>query len=156
MDIGTYDIPILIQLVNNFIPVLQSKGYTYQYRVYHEGHSWGNWRAHIDNALLMFFPGSATSLKAHFDFPKKFELYQNYPNPFNPTTTIKFSLPVFGEVTLTIYNTLGEEVTILFSAPLPSGSHSVKWDASDLASGVYLYKLEAGEYVETRKMVLIK
>ena len=156
MDIGTYDIPILIQLVNNFIPILQSKGYTYLYRVYNEGHSWGNWRAHIDDALIMFFPGNASSLKSQLDLPNKFKLYQNYPNPFNPTTTIEFYLPVSGKVILKIYNTLAEEIITLLSASLPSGSHSVKWDASGLASGVYFYRLEAGEYVKIRKMVVMK
>ena len=88
--------------------------------------------------------------------PIRFQLRQNYPNPFNPSTTIEFDLPKSCEVTLIIYNLLGEEVITLLSASLLSGSHSIEWDASDLASGVYLYRLQAGNYVETRKMVLMR
>jgi hypothetical protein len=83
-------------------------------------------------------------------------LYQNYPNPFNPTTAIEFNLPRSSEVTLKIFNLLGEEVTTLLSAFLPAGSHVYEWDASDLASGIYLYRLQAGDYVETRKTVLTR
>jgi photosystem II stability/assembly factor-like uncharacterized protein len=90
------------------------------------------------------------------DMPQTFRLAQNYPNPFNPTTTIEFELPEAGEVILRIFNLLGEEVEILLLASLPSGSHSVKWDASNLASGLYLYQLEIGDNIETRKMILMK
>jgi parallel beta-helix repeat protein len=88
--------------------------------------------------------------------PGKYVLFQNYPNPFNPSTTIEFALPTSSAVTLNVYNILGEEVTTLLSAFLPSGSHSVEWNASDLASGVYLYRLQAGEFIETKKMVLMR
>jgi len=88
--------------------------------------------------------------------PEEFALYQNYPNPFNPTTTIKFNLPKTSQVTLRIFNILGEEVTILVSGQLPSGKYTCEWDGSKVASGVYLYRLEAEEYLETRKMVLLK
>jgi hypothetical protein len=91
-------------------------------------------------------------------------LFPNYPNPFNPTTTIAFNLPKTSEVSLKVFNLIGEEVATLLSASLLSGTHSAEWDASHLASGVYLYRLQAGDpskgagrgYVETRKMVLMK
>jgi hypothetical protein len=83
-------------------------------------------------------------------------LHQNYPNPFNPSTTIEFDLPKTTEVTLKIFNILGEEVTTLVSDRLSVGSYSYEWDASNLASGVYLYRLQVGDYVETRKMVLMR
>jgi hypothetical protein len=89
-------------------------------------------------------------------FPSSNSLFQNYPNPFNPITTIEFDLPKSSELTLKIFNILGEEVATLLSASLLSGSHSVQWDASNLASAVYLYRLQAGDYVETRKMVLMR
>jgi hypothetical protein len=85
-----------------------------------------------------------------------FELYQNYPNPFNPSTTIEFDLPKSGEVSLKVFNILGEEVATLVSERLSTGSYSYEWDASNLASGIYLYRLQAGDYVETRKMVLMR
>ena len=69
-------------------------------------------------------------------------LYKNYHHPFNPTTTIEFDLPKTSEVTLKVFNILGEEVATLISASLPSGSHSIEWDASNLASGIYLYRIE--------------
>jgi photosystem II stability/assembly factor-like uncharacterized protein len=85
-----------------------------------------------------------------------FSLEQNYPNPFNSTTTIEFDLPKTSDVTLKIYNILGAEVATLVSDILIAGSYSYDWDASNLASGVYLYRLEAGEFVETKKMVLMR
>ncbi|UCF64409.1 MAG: T9SS type A sorting domain-containing protein [bacterium] len=88
--------------------------------------------------------------------PDKFILYQNYPNPFNPMTNFTFYLPKSADVTLKIYNIIGEEVATLISGPLPSGSYTYKWDFSNLASGAYLYRLQAGEYIETRKMILMK
>jgi hypothetical protein len=88
--------------------------------------------------------------------PTDFTLYQNYPNPFNPTTVISFQFSVGSSVKLTVYNITGEEVANLLSASLLSGFHSVEWDASNVASGVYLYRLEADGFVETRKMVLMK
>jgi hypothetical protein len=98
------------------------------------------------------------------DILTDFQLQQNYPNPFNPVTTIEFDLPKSSEVTLKVFNILGEEVATLLSASLLAGTHSLEWDASNLASGVYLYRLQAGDpsqnagqgYVETRKMVLMR
>ena len=87
---------------------------------------------------------------------QSFKLLQNYPNPFNPSTTIQFDLPKNSEVTLNIFNILGEEVATLISGRLSAGSYSYEWDASGLASGIYLYRLQAGKYVETRKMVLMR
>ncbi|MDH3268003.1 MAG: C25 family cysteine peptidase, partial [Ignavibacteria bacterium] len=88
--------------------------------------------------------------------PLGFELFQNYPNPFNPSTTIKFTLPVSSNVKLTVYNALGQLVETLVDREMQSGYHEVNFDASRLASGVYLYQLQAGEYISIRKMALIK
>ncbi|MCU0344321.1 MAG: T9SS type A sorting domain-containing protein [Ignavibacterium sp.] len=88
--------------------------------------------------------------------PKKFELSQNYPNPFNPTTTIKFNLPEAGNVKLTLFNILGQELKTLVNEFKESGVHTINFDASDLNSGMYIYKLEAGSFVQTRKMTLVK
>jgi predicted GH43/DUF377 family glycosyl hydrolase len=90
------------------------------------------------------------------ELPQDFSLLQNYPNPFNPSTTIEFNVLKNSEVTLKIFNMLGEEVATLVSDRLTASSYSYEWDASNLASGVYLYRLEAGSFVETRKMVLMK
>jgi len=88
--------------------------------------------------------------------PKTYDLRQNYPNPFNPSTTIEFDLPKTSDVVLKVFNILGEEVAILVSDKLSSGSYSYDWDAGNRASGVYLYRLQAGDYIETRKMVLMR
>ena len=90
------------------------------------------------------------------ELPENYNLSQNYPNPFNPSTTIEFDLPKSSEVSLKIFNILGEEVATLVSDRLSTGSYSYEWDASNLASGVYLYRLQAGNYVETKKMVLMR
>jgi hypothetical protein len=89
-------------------------------------------------------------------FPNTFRLYQNYPNPFNPTTTIEFSIPKSEFVTLKVYNILGEEVAMLVSERLSAGKYKYDWDAGDLTSGVYLYRIQAGDYVESKKMVLLR
>ena len=87
---------------------------------------------------------------------KKFELSQNYPNPFNPTTTIKFSLPEAANVKLTLFNILGQEVKTLVNESKESGVHTINFNASELNSGIYIYKLESGSFTQTRKMTLVK
>ena len=88
--------------------------------------------------------------------PEKWVLYQNYPNPFNPSTVISWQLAVGSPVKLTVYNVTGQRVAILVNERQPAGSHSVKFDASGLASGVYLYRLEVEGFVETKKMILMR
>jgi len=88
--------------------------------------------------------------------PDEFTLQQNYPNPFNPSTTITFDLPKSGFVSLIIYDVLGREVSILLNRKLTAGSYIGKWNAEEYNSGVYFYRLTAGDYVETRKMLLVK
>ena len=88
--------------------------------------------------------------------PEKFELSQNYPNPFNPTTTIAYSIPQSADVELAVYNILGQRVATLVSGFQVSGSYQVNFDASQLASGTYLYRIKAGEHVSVKRMVLVK
>jgi hypothetical protein len=86
----------------------------------------------------------------------KYQLLQNYPNPFNPSTTIEFSLPQSGFVTLKIYNILGEVVATLVSQELKAGKYEYSWNAGSIASGVYIYELKAGDFNENRKMILLR
>ena len=95
-------------------------------------------------------------VSGEFAAPIEYALEQNYPNPFNPSTTIKFSLPEASEVTLTIYNTLGQKVTELVNAKLESGRYSYQWNASNVATGMYIYELRTSNYVSVKKMVLLK
>ena len=85
-----------------------------------------------------------------------FRLSQNYPNPFNPETVIGYALPIRSDVKLTIYNLRGEEVALLINSTVSAGNHRISWDASRFASGVYIYRLIAGDFVQTRKMLLLK
>jgi hypothetical protein len=88
--------------------------------------------------------------------PEKFDLKPNYPNPFNPSTRISFDLPESAEVRLTVFDVLGRQVANLVNQPMKAGSHTVNFDAQRLASGVYIYRLEAGSFSMTRNMMLIK
>ena len=85
-----------------------------------------------------------------------FALFQNYPNPFNPSTTIRFNLPEASIVKLTIFNILGQKIRTLLNEFRESGANAINFDASDLNSGIYIYKIEAGKFVQTRKMTLLK
>jgi hypothetical protein len=88
--------------------------------------------------------------------PLGFALHQNFPNPYNPVTTITYSLPIKSQVELVVYNTLGEEVKQLVNGVKEAGSYSVELNATSLPSGIYFYRLQAGSFVETKKMVLMK
>lgn len=88
--------------------------------------------------------------------PTRFSLEQNYPNPFNPTTNFRFSIPDEQFVSLKLYDMLGKEVSILLSGMLTPGSYSVQWNALDLASGTYFYRLQAGNFIQTKKLLLLK
>ncbi|MEZ4823233.1 MAG: T9SS type A sorting domain-containing protein [Ignavibacteria bacterium] len=88
--------------------------------------------------------------------PDKYSLSQNYPNPFNPTTNVEFGIAELGFVTLKIYDGLGREVQTLVNGNLSPGNYKVDFDGSNFASGIYYYKLEAGNFVETKRMMLLK
>jgi glycosidase len=97
-----------------------------------------------------------TAVENEEKVPDGFELLQNYPNPFNPSTKIKFQIPDLGVVTLKVYDVLGKEVATLVNEERPSGSYEVNFDASQLPSGIYFYKLSAGTFEQTKKMILLK
>jgi len=88
--------------------------------------------------------------------PEKIQLYQNYPNPFNPQTVIKYNLPHSGHVKLTICDILGREIAVLIDQPQNKGNYEATWNASDQPGGVYFYRLQASEFVEMKKMTLMK
>lgn len=100
--------------------------------------------------------GLESSIEDGFGLPSEFSLNQNYPNPFNPATTIGYTLPTKAKVTIEVYNVLGERVALLINKEQPAGSYNANFDASRLASGIYFYRLNAGEFVTTKKMTLIK
>jgi flagellar hook assembly protein FlgD len=93
--------------------------------------------------------------------PSAFELHQNYPNPFNPTTTIAFTMKLADDVSLDVFNLLGQNVKTLFSGRLSAGKHEFDWDATSntgakVASGVYFYRLSSSSTTESKKMILLK
>jgi hypothetical protein len=88
--------------------------------------------------------------------PEYFVLYQNYPNPFNPSTKIKYSVPQSSNVVIKVFDVLGNEISTLVNEEIVAGSYEVKFNASELASGIYFYKLNAGSFVEIKKMMLLK
>ena len=88
--------------------------------------------------------------------PTVFGLERNYPNPFNPSTTIRFELPRSSEVRMGVFDMLGREVSVLVNERKDAGVHEVKFDGSRLASGVYFYRLRAGDFVQTRKLILVR
>jgi hypothetical protein len=85
-----------------------------------------------------------------------FVLSQNYPNPFNPTTQISYTIPTRSHVTLAVFNTLGQKVAELVNSEKEAGTYDVTFDASRLASSVYLYRIQAGSFVQTKKLVVVK
>jgi len=90
--------------------------------------------------------------------PAQFTLFQNYPNPFNPTTTIKYQIPEISFITIKVYDVLGNEVATLVNEEKPAGEYNVEFriDNLELSSGIFFYQLQAGNYIETKKMVLLK
>jgi hypothetical protein len=88
--------------------------------------------------------------------PDNFVLSQNYPNPFNPSTTLQYSISKSSHVVLEVFNVLGQSVARLVDEPLAPGTYKTTFNASNLSSGVYIYRLQAGDYVQTLKMVLMK
>jgi hypothetical protein len=97
-----------------------------------------------------------TGVEEQRALPIALSLGQNYPNPFNPSTTIKFELPKSSVVKLSILDALGREVSVLVNEKRDAGVHEVKFDAVGLASGVYFYRMQAGSFVKSRKMLVIK
>jgi hypothetical protein len=116
-----------------------------------------------DNApfTVMIDGGYAMSTFSEALIPEVFALHQNYPNPFNPVTTLRYDLPENGHVNITIYDMLGRQVKTLINQTQDAGFKSVLWNATNdfgkpVSAGVYLYKIQAGEFVQTKKMVLLK
>jgi hypothetical protein len=124
-----------------------------------------NWNKSIgaEKVFLMQLdmPGNWKELTAAVSEPRQnsvgeFQLYQNWPNPFNSSTTIRFSIPKRSSVTMKIFDTLGRTVAAVVEKEFPPGGHSVSFNAENLPSGVYYYQIKAGEYMQMKKLLLLK
>ena len=134
-------------------------------QVFDGKNSQGTWRLKIvdlNNGSTGYLYGwglqvtTATGVKENKSSPNKFELSQNYPNPFNPSTEINYSVPNAGVVKLVVYNSLGQKLTELVNKYQQAGNHSINFNAANLASGIYFYRLSSGAYVQSKKMILLK
>lgn len=126
---------------------------SYAFTQYHGGYGHGSDMVTISGTIA----GGTTNVRENnVQIPESFELYQNFPNPFNPETIITFSLPVETTVTLEIFNIVGQKVAKLIDEHVNTGRHEITFYAGELSSGVYLYRLRAGDVVKTRKMMLVR
>jgi hypothetical protein len=121
------------------------------------------WRVSASNAIgtsewsaVRTFTTVVTGVSEEAGTPTAFNLRQNYPNPFNPSTVIRYALPVQSHVLLEVFNLLGQKVSVLVDADQEAGYHEVSFHRASLSSGVYLYRLTAGKFVQTRKLVLVR
>jgi hypothetical protein len=179
VEIGRVSVPaVLVPDFTVYIPQFElNQGYNIDFYTDHNGngiydapptdHAWrlsfnsstGDFVqdfTHNTNFTDIQWPNPSGVNENEFTGLNDYQLYQNYPNPFNPSTKIKFNLGSRESVTLKVFNVLGSEITTLLNGELEAGYHEVDFNASNLSSGVYLYKMQAGNFVETKKMVLMK
>ena len=140
---------------NSFTNLAHINGYAEKVKVGPDGTVY---LAAGDNGLIAYeYSGFTTSLAGKTTHTThKFNLAQNYPNPFNPATKISFTLSKPGNITINVYNTLGQKVQSLLDTEMSAGSHEVTFDASTLPSGIYFYQIQAVEFSQVKKMVLLK
>ena len=151
---GTYE--GLDENMRKFRDEIFAKGYSFEWAEYHEGHSWGMWRANIDLILESIFPYGYTDVKNKPIILQEFVLKQNYPNPFNPSTIIEYSLNKKSKVVLEVTDTLGQRIKLLVDEVENAGVHKVKFNGKNIPSGVYIYSITANGKTKSKKMLLTK
>lgn len=112
--------------------------------------------ANVYNFIVLTGEGRVTEVESDETVAEDYQLKQNYPNPFNPSTIIEFSLKEQAKVTLSVFNMLGQEVAVLVNGQIPAGNHKVRFNANNLSTGIYIYQLKAGDFVDMKKMQLLK
>ena len=150
---GTYE--SLFTTMRSFRDFLIGNSYQLDWLERPEGHSWGLWRATLDNMLEYFFPAGPSDVEYDQNiFVSDFELYQNYPNPFNPSTTISYSSPKQSNVSLKVYDMLGREIAELMNGEKAAGNYKIEFNADRFTSGTYFYTLKTNKFKQTIRMVL--
>ena len=137
---------------SRLIPLRSGRTYYWRVRAY-DGSGWGSWS---DFWLFTTLSYGHDSPPNENNAPAVFSISQNYPNPFNPSTVITFSLPEQTFVKLAVYNVLGQEIALLENEIKNAGNYGVRWNAENIPSGVYIYKITAGNFEKTMKMILLK
>jgi hypothetical protein len=144
----------------NAMNITASNGQTFYFRIYpwYTGAASTSKYVYTQLVIITGTTSSSTAVEEQpaLPLPTAYALEQNYPNPFNPTTAIRYQLPVAGKVRLTVYNLLGLELATLVNGVQDAGTHIATWNAPALASGMYFYKIETGNFTRTMKMVLQK
>lgn len=110
----------------------------------------------LSNSITRGLPNTITNLEDDFNPPSEYQLNQNHPNPFNPTTTISYTMPMTGIVSLKIFNVLGKEIATLVNETKSAGNYSINFNAGGLSSGVYFYRLTTDNFTSTKKLILMK
>ena len=139
-----------------FADSLEAKGYTFGWKIYHEGHSWGLWRATCDEMLPFFFPKGSTPVGVKAAKQNNYALGQNYPNPFSVSTNIPVTITEAGMYTLKQYTSTGKLVQVVLNQFMTPGDYEFKIDAAALIPGVYYYSLNSPNGVDNRAMILLK
>jgi len=155
LDLGTYDIALLIPLVRNFKSLLDERGYSITYHEWHEGHSWGNWRAHVDEVLKLFF-GKANEVESNKNPVVSDWRVSHYPNPFNSRVTFNIALPAPGRIILRVYNLQGREVANISSQAVQPGTYQIEWRPQTLGSGLYFYQITYGNLRWNGKLLYLR
>ena len=154
LDIGTYDIAILIPMVHNLANLLQSKGYSFTFREIHEGHSWGNWKEHLRLPLIQFFPYSPGGINENLP-GNEIRLQQNRPNPFRDGTDILFTVPAGSRVHLDLCDYSGKLLETIFSGTVRESTNSVSFRNRNYRAGNYLCTLEVEGYITSRILTIL-
>lgn len=169
-DFQLYDVADTTTIISEGIGIIPVSGFDSTLNSYFYRTEWTpsdlkndmayNWRSRVVADGTAGDWSAFSSFKV-LDLPQRFELHQNYPNPFNPITNINFSLPVAAQVKLEIFNITGQLINVLIDETIDAGNHEITWagqtsSGNQTASGIYFYRLSAGEFVKVKKMVLIK
>jgi enterochelin esterase-like enzyme len=154
LDLGAYDIAVLIPLVRNFVSILQAKGYDHLYQEFNEGHSWGNWRAHIDDALVFFFSDLLTAKDTPVPASEGFRLSPVWPNPATEQVTLPFALPRGTHLRVALHDALGREVRRLHEGYRHAGSGQLTFGLAGVPSGVYYLRVTGNDVTQVRRVAV--